>query len=141
MSYVHSVIFIGPTPPLDQLPAAEQVGRLKFKSKHFIDTIKMIAYRAETAMCETAREAMRPWQQDDARKLLREVYTTDADLAPDEAAGTLTVRLHYPANPVNAKVLAHLCQELTETETVFPGTKLRLIYQLVSAQNPACPSI
>jgi hypothetical protein len=96
---------------LDQVPAAEQVGRLRFKSKHFIDTIKMIAYRAETAMCETAREAMRPWQQDDARKLLREVYTTDADLAPDEAAGTLTVRLHYPANPVNAKVLAHLCQE------------------------------
>jgi len=126
---------------VEQLPVAEQVGRLRFKSKHFIDTIKMIAYRAETAMGETAREAMRPWQQDDARKLLREVYTMDADLAPDEAAGTLTVRLHYPANPVNAKVLAHLCQELTETETVFPGTKLRLIYQLVSAQNPACPSI
>jgi hypothetical protein len=127
--------------PVDQLPVSEQVGRLRFKSKHFIDTIKMIAYRAETAMCETAREVMRSWQQDDARKMLRAVYTTEADLAPDEAAGTLTVRLHYPANPVTAKVLEHLCQELTETETVFPGTNLRLIYQLVSSQNPACPSI
>ncbi len=126
---------------VSELPASEQVGRLRFKSKHFIDTIKMIAYRAETAMCETARAAMRSWQQDDARKLLRSAYTTEADLVPDEVAGTLTVGLHYPANPVTAKVLAHLCQELTETETVFPGTNLRLIYQLVSSQNPACPSI
>jgi len=29
-----------------------------------------------------------------------------------------------------------LCAELTQTETVFPTTKLRLIYEVVSSQNP-----
>jgi hypothetical protein len=30
-------------------------------------------------------------------------------------------------------VLAHLCAELNATETVFPGTDLRLIYQILGS--------
>ena len=30
------------------------------------------------------------------------------------------------------EVIRHLCTELNETETIFPGTKLRLVYKLVS---------
>ncbi|MGH8644625.1 MAG: hypothetical protein ACREX4_09290 [Gammaproteobacteria bacterium] len=29
----------------------------------------------------------------------------------------------------------HLCTELNTTETFFPGTDLRLTYELVSSQN------
>jgi hypothetical protein len=29
-----------------------------------------------------------------------------------------------------------LCKELNETETVYPGTKLRLVYELVSSRIP-----
>jgi hypothetical protein len=28
------------------------------------------------------------------------------------------------------EVVRHICQELTATETVFPGTDLRLIYEI-----------
>jgi len=28
------------------------------------------------------------------------------------------------------EVVRHLCEELTSTETVFPGTDLRLIYEI-----------
>ena len=64
------------------------------------------------------------------------IYSTEADIVPDEVARTLTVRLHHMANPSADRTAARLCEELTATSTEFPGTDLRLIYELVSAQNP-----
>ncbi|MCP4287653.1 MAG: hypothetical protein GY792_24980, partial [Gammaproteobacteria bacterium] len=113
-----------------ELPEEERFKQLSTQSKHLIDTIKMVAYRAETAMVQMAREKMR--RQDDARSLLRALYSTEADLLPDENAGTLTVRVHHQANRCNDEVIRHLCTELNLTETVFPGTNLRLVYALVS---------
>ncbi len=49
-------------------------------SKHLIDTIKMIAYRAETAMANLLRDKMK--HPDESRSLLRALYTSDADLLP-----------------------------------------------------------
>ncbi len=120
--------------PISQLPEDVRFQRLRTQSKHFIDTIKMIAYRAETAMAQVLRETMsRP---DDTRTLLRAIYNAEADLIPDQTAQTLTVRLHHLANPSADDAARHLCQELNATETIFPGTNLRLVYELVSPRNP-----
>jgi hypothetical protein len=116
------------------LPADARFDRLSTQSKHLVDTIKMIAYRAETAMAQIVRQKMS--RHDDARSLLRAVFSTDVDLIPDEEAKTLTVRLHPLANTSSDEALKHLCAEITATETQFPGTELRLIYELVSAQSP-----
>ncbi len=117
-----------------ELPQDQRFQRLNTKSKDFIDTIKMISYRAETAMALVLRERMS--RLDDARSLLRGVYTTDADIIPDVSAGTLTVRLHHMASRSADTAVRHLCDELNATKTVFPGTNLRLVYDLVSAQIP-----
>jgi hypothetical protein len=116
------------------LPADARFDRLSTQSKHLVDTIKMIAYRAETAMAQIVRQKMS--RHDDARSLLRAVYSTEVDLIPDEEAKTLTVRLHPLANTSSDEALKHLCAEINATETQFPGTQLRLIYELVSAQSP-----
>jgi hypothetical protein len=116
------------------LPADARFDRLSTQSKHLVDTIKMIAYRAETAMAQIVRQKMS--RHDDARSLLRAVFSTDVDLIPDEEAKTLTVRLHPLANTSSDEALKHLCAEITATETQFPGTELRLVYELVSAQSP-----
>ena len=60
-----------------------------------MDTLSMIAYRAETAMAAAvASELDNP---DTARSPLRSLFRGDASLHPDEPAGTLTVRLlHQP---------------------------------------------
>ena len=94
----------------------------------------MIAYRAETAMAHVLQEQIS--RADDARNLLRTRYSTAADLLPDEANQTLTVSLHHIANHCSASVIRHLCAELNGTETLFPGTNLRLIYKLVSIEAP-----
>jgi len=74
-------------------------------------------------------------RHDDARSLLRAIYNTEVDMVPDMEAKTLTIRLHPLANNSSDQAVRHLCEELNRTETVFPGTKLRLIYELVSSQN------
>ncbi|OQX06609.1 MAG: hypothetical protein BWK76_25945 [Desulfobulbaceae bacterium A2] len=37
-------------------------------------------------------------RRDDARVLLRSIFATEADIVLDDSAGTLTIRLHQPAN-------------------------------------------
>lgn len=113
---------------LAELPEAERFEHLRTHSKHLIDTIKMVAYRAETAMAQVLPEAMS--RHEEARSLLRNIYRTEADLIPDEQAHTLTVVLHHLANRSTDKGVRHLCEELNATETIFPGTTLRLVYEL-----------
>jgi len=115
----------------EQLPEEARFERLRVQSKHLIDTIKMITYRAETAMVQVVRETMS--RADDAHSLLRGLYATEADLLPDQSNNTLTVRLHRQANASTDTALRCLCDELNSTETVFPGTELRLVYELVSS--------
>lgn len=43
---------------MGDLPAAERFERLRIHSKHLVDPIKMIAYRAETAMAYVLQETM-----------------------------------------------------------------------------------
>ena len=117
-----------------ELPEPARFDRLSTQSKHLIDTIKMVSYRAETAMVQIVRQKMT--RHDDARSLLRAIYSTEIDLIPDPQAKTLTIRLHPLANAASDHAVQHLCAELNATETLFPGTDLRLIYQSVSAQSP-----
>jgi len=117
-----------------ELPADARFERLTVSSKHMIDTVKMVSYRAETAMAHTLGEIMA--RTDDARALLRSIYTTEADLLPNETAKTLTVRLHNMTSRIHDSAVLHLCKELNATETVYPGTNLRLVYELVSSRIP-----
>ena len=116
----------------DELPKEARFDRLSTQSKHLIDTIKMVAYRAETAMAQILRKRMT--RHDDARSLLRAIYNTEADMVPDMDAKTLTLRLHPLANNSSDHAVRHLCEQLNRTETLFPGTEMRLIYELVSSQ-------
>jgi predicted RNase H-like nuclease (RuvC/YqgF family) len=120
--------------PYKELPEEARFDRLSTQSKHLIDTIKMIAYRSETAMAQILREKMK--RHDDARSLLRAIYSTEVDIVPDPQAKTLTIRLHPLANQSSDDAVKHLCAEINSTETVFPGTDLRLIYELVASHNP-----
>jgi hypothetical protein len=116
---------------LGELPEAERFQQLSTHSKHLVDTLKMIAYRAETAMANLLREHLS--HPDEVRRLLQALYRTEADLWPDHDAGTLTVRLHPLANASSDLAIQKLLEELNETETLFPRTQLRLIFKMGSS--------
>jgi hypothetical protein len=115
---------------LADLPEQERFVPLSPTRKQFLDTIKMIAYRAETALAGILRETLS--RTDETRALLREIFATEADILPNEAAGTLTVRLHHLTNHASDEAARYLAEQLNATESVYPGTNLRLVYKLVS---------
>ncbi len=117
---------------IKELPEEDQFMKLAHRSKHFIDTLKIIAYRAETAMADAVREPLGEHHQDEARAFVRKLYTNEANLRPDPSSKTLLVEIHALATPKENRILRDLCEQLNETETLYPGTNLRMIYKLVS---------
>jgi hypothetical protein len=117
--------------PVKQLPEADRFTRLRTERKHFIDTIKMISYRAETSMAGLLRDQLA--RGDDTRALLRQIYDTEADLCPDAEAKTLTVQIHHLTQAAHDLALQKLCDQLNATETVFPGSDLRLVFKVGSS--------
>jgi hypothetical protein len=118
--------------PMKSLPEEDRFTRLRTERKHFIDTLKMIAYRAESSMASLLGEHMARGG-DDARALLRQIFQTEADLTPDLAANTLTVRLHHLTQAAHDRAIEQLLVDLNATQTVFPGTKLTLVFKLGSS--------
>jgi hypothetical protein len=117
--------------PVQSLPEDERFTRLRTERKHFLDTIKMIAYRAETSLVSILREHLA--RSDDARTLIRQIFETEADLIPDAKKKTLTVRIHHLTQAAHDQVLEKLCSALNETQTIFPGTELALIFKIGSS--------
>ena len=120
---------------LGDLPPDQRIGQLRGGRKHFIDTIKLIAYRAETALVQLARETLK--RTDDGRSFVRGLMNTTINLRPDLARKELRVELQGQANPIHDDAVAVLCTELNATETHYPGTELRLNY--VPLRSPRFP--
>jgi len=114
--------------PAETLPEADRPRQLRPLAKMLTDTIKMIAYRAETAMVALLRRHLA--KEEDARALVRELFVSAVDLLPDEQANTLTVRVHRMAAPVHDRAIAAVLQELTASAFQHPETGMRLIYEL-----------
>jgi hypothetical protein len=114
---------------VNALPEQDRFTRLRVERKHFIDTIKMIAYRAETSLASLLREPMAR-ANDDARALVRQLFDISADLIPDQAANILNVRLHHFTQAAHDQAIEKLLAELNETKTIFPGTNLQMVFKI-----------
>jgi hypothetical protein len=128
----------------DKLPENDKFQRLAPSRKRLIDTVKMIAYRAETALASIVREELA--RTDDARSLVRDLFCSEADLTPDPDKGVLEVQVHPMSNPRADRAIAHLLEHLNAAEFTYPGTRLQLVYsiagqvqtpELAPDQNPA----
>ena len=102
--------------------------RLAPSRMQLVDTVKMIAYRAETAMTSVVREALARGY--DARSLLRDLFRSATDLVPDLEQQLLGVEVHPMSNPRSNRAIAHVLHVLNESDFTYPGTSLRLVYSL-----------
>ena len=82
---------------------------------HFIDTIKLIAYRAGTALARIVREILT--RHDDARSIVRGLMRTTINLRPDPTRGEPRIELQGQANPVHDPRVRALRAELKASET------------------------
>ena len=103
----------------DEMLETEKFQRLAPSRKQLVDTVKMIAYRAETALASIVREKLA--RTDDARSLLRSLFCSEADLVPDLQQGVLRVHVHPMSNPRSNRAIAHLLEHLNAAEFPFPA--------------------
>ena len=119
----------------DKLPETEKFQRLAPSRKQLVDTVKLIAYRGETALAAIVREELA--RTDDARSLLRDLFCSEADLLPDLEQRVLRVQVHPMSNPRANRAIAHLLEHLNAAEFTYPGTKLQLVYSIAGeAETP-----
>jgi transposase len=114
----------------EALPTEAQFQQLAPSRKRLLDTVKMIAYRAETAMVGIVRETLS--RADDGRALIQDLFRQDADFLLDEKKECLEVRVHPFANPRWNRAISHLLEHLNAAEMTCPGTKLKLVYSLIA---------
>ena len=118
----------GDLPEQDKLDALPVGGRL------FLDLVRMIAYRAETRMM--APVITTQGKKPNARRLLRALLTSDANIIPVPANGILRIQLLGLGSDACDRMLAPLVEELNATRTIYPGTNLRLVYELAGDPPP-----
>jgi hypothetical protein len=102
--------------------------RLERERKRIIDSIKMVAYRAETELAHLVGPLLGTFHMDEARSFLREVFGLSATMVPDYDAGVLNIRLHGMSNPRSNRALAGLCSIINSYEATYPATRLRLVF-------------
>ena len=111
-----------------ELPENERFKHLAPGRKRLLDAVRMIAYRAETAMASI----LRPYLSDfnDARPLLRDLFCSEADIIPDLTKGLLHVCVHHMSNPRSNSAIGKLLEELNVAEMIYPGTNLTLCFSM-----------
>src|SRR3954447_8439965 len=118
--------------PLGQVRPGARL--LEAERKLLTHAIGMSAYNAESALARLLGEHYARGAEE-ARALLREAFTLTGDLQIH--AGTLHVRLDPASAPRRSRALAALCTELTQTETRYPGTDLKIAYSIKNGPDPA----
>ena len=68
---------------------------------------------------------------DDGRKLIASAMDLPGDIQVTQ--GELRIILAPAASPNRTRAIARLCEELTATQTIYPGTQLRVSYAIRDA--------
>jgi len=110
------------------LPEDQKFMKMASSKKHLVDTIKMITYRAETALSVILRPTMK--KPNEARALVRDILTSEADLYPDPTRKELNVHLHFMTTHQANESVKILLAGLNQAEYVYPGTDLKIQYFL-----------
>ena len=113
---------------LKDMADQQRYNKLKPESKMLMNIIKMICYRAETVVANLLTEFFIR-HKEEKRMLIKQIIQTSADLLPDLENNTLTIVLHSLSAPRFNQAAEKLAALLTETQTIFPGTDLRIIFK------------
>ena len=119
---------------LEELPEQNQFAKLSSSRRTLLNTIAMIAYRAETAMGLLLERYDYCLSQ--ARALLQDLFVRSGDLLPDYSKNILNIHLHSAATPKDNRAINELLKELNETETIFPNTDLKMVFHSHAQPSP-----
>jgi len=112
---------------VEKMPELKRYNELKNESKHIMNLIKMIAYRAETSLVNLVINDFQEIQGEE-RTIIKTILASDADIKVDKEAKQIIVTVHSQSTNKANLILKRLCELLNETEQEYPGTNLVLKY-------------
>ena len=115
--------------PVGNTTQAEVV-KLSAERKHLTSLRKMTAYQAESDLVRLAAPHYKR-VEDEGRTLIQTAIASAADIEVTDTE--LRIRLASLSSAHRTRALAVVCQQLNDTNTVFPGTRLRLRYAIAEA--------
>lgn len=120
---------LSPKIKLAQMPEEKRYNKLTTESKILMNVIKMICYRAESSMASLVTPYLANAYKE-KRMLVKQIIQSNADLIPDYQNKTIKIVLYsLSANRYNESV-KQILPLLNQTETIFPGSSLRMIFQI-----------
>jgi hypothetical protein len=112
---------------LSESPDAEKAMKLSTERKHLTNVLKMVAYQIEGSLVELLRPHY-PRTEDEGRTLIQTALRSSASIEPIKEE--LRVTLAPLSSPHRSRAIALICDVLNKTETTFPGTKLRVRFEV-----------
>ena len=116
---------------LGKMPDAKRYNILNLESKMLQNIIKIICFRAETALahllCPHYKRA-----EHEIRMLVKSIINTPIDMQVDKENDELIITLYPLANQRSNEAVSKICETINRTNTIFPGTNLRLIYKIAT---------
>jgi len=119
--------------PVQQVTEGEVI-KLSVERKHITDLLKMVAYQAEGDLLRLVTPHYRR-AEDEGRTLIQNALAAPGDI--DVTDTELRVSLEPLSSPHKANALVALCDHLNETKTTFPGSRLRLCFDVKPAPEPS----
>ena len=109
--------------PLSDMPREERYNKLHQESKYLMNIIKMICYRAETALAKELKPHFRR-AEDEIRALTKAIINLSVDIEPQLQNSILLITIYQLSNSRSQIALENIIEKVNATNTVFPGTNL-----------------
>lgn len=115
--------------PASALPDNLKLKRIAPSRKLLLDTIRMMAYRAETALAGIAREHASE-AFDEQHSLMKTIFDLHVDLVPEEEERLLEVVIHPAGEARQNRLISAIIDTVNAAEFHYPGTDLLVRYRL-----------
>jgi hypothetical protein len=119
--------------PLSQMSEAIRYNRLNKESKALQNIVKMICYRAETALARLLAPHYKRANQE-IRALIKSIIHTSINMEVDHENGLLRITLYPLSNQRSNEAVAKICDKVNATNTLYPRTNMRLFFKIATSQ-------
>jgi hypothetical protein len=119
---------------IGEMPENIRYNRLNKESKMLMNVLKMICYRAETALAKLIAPHYKRADQE-IRMLVKSVINNHINMEVDREKEELKVTLFPLSNQRSNEAVSKICDILNQTNTVYPDTDLKLIYKITTIKS------
>jgi len=117
---------------VNQMPESKRYNQLDLESKKVQNIIKIICYRAESALAALLAPHYKR-AENEIRMLIKAVIQMPIDMEADRDKEHLNITLYPLANQRSNLAVSNICETINLTNTKYPGTNLRLCYKIATS--------